>query len=332
MRFKNDTSVEQGSRRNKLGMATIVALAMFAGLVGLAGAQDGPAFDCAGDATTFGSASFGTEDNGNRLLSTGPSTRDYTLSSPLAAGTYEINGVAYDGYSTREFTPAQPAEQWFGEFLAADGTLLATTGTTVDVADEVVEATWAGSLGTVTLADTATTVRIQHAAANSTDVNSVRAICVGATLVVDEVPVNSVTVNYENTEDVAMPVELDCGNALIDSATGRIVELMLDELDPGTECAITFIDGDDCEIAVTDNVAGTRFDGYVLIVVLPDSGSHDVVVDIVCASGTVDPDPDPDPDPEPPVVTTTPVAPIEPEVAAVTEVATPIDMNPSFTG
>jgi hypothetical protein len=160
-------------------------------------------------------------------------------------------------------------------------------------------------------------------------------VCVGAVVVVDEVALSSVTVNYENTEDVAMPVELDCGNALIDSATGRIVELMLDEVDPGTECAITFTDGDDdCEIAVTDNAAGIRFDGDVLIVVLPDSGSHDVVVDIVCAAGVVDPDPDPDPepDPDPPVITTTPVAPIEPEVAAVTEVATPIDMNPSFTG
>ena len=310
-------------------MAAIVAFAMFAGLIGLAGAQDGPASDCAGDATTFGSAFFGTADHGNRLFSTGPSTRDYALSSPLAAGTYEINGVAYDGYMTRELTQAQPAEQWFSEFLAADGSVLATTGTTVDVADEVVEATWAGSLGTVTLADTATTVRIQHAAPNSTAPNSVRAICVGATLVVDEVPLSSVTVNYENIEDVATPVELDCGSALVDSATGRIVELMLDELDPGTECAITFTDGDDdCEIAVTDNAAGTRFDGDVLIVALPDSGSHDVVVDIVCAAGTVDPEPDP----EPPVVTTTPVAPIEPEVAAVTEVATPIDMNPSFTG
>ena len=329
MRFRNDTTMEQSSRGIKLGMAAMIACAMFAGLVGLAGAQDGPASDCAGDATTFGSAFFGTEDNGNRLLSTGPSSRDYTLNSPLAAGTYEINGVAYDGYSTRALIPAQPNEQWFGEFLGADGSVRATTGTTVDIADEVIEATWAGSLGTVTLADTATAIRIQHATPNSPFVNSVRAVCVGATLVVDEVPLSSVTVHYENTEDVAMPVELDCGNALIDSATGRIVELMLDELDPATECAITFTDGDDdCEIAVTDNSAGTRFDGGVLIVILPDSGSHDVVVDIVCAAGAVDPDPDPDP----PVVTTTPVAPIEPEVAAVTEVATPIDMNPSFTG
>ena len=55
MRFNNDTAKEQRSGGTKLGMAAIVAFAMFAGLVGLAGAQDGPASDCAGDATTFGS-------------------------------------------------------------------------------------------------------------------------------------------------------------------------------------------------------------------------------------------------------------------------------------
>jgi len=150
-------------------------------------AQSGPSADCsATNASNFGTQFFGVEEFGNRLLSTSPTSRVFDLPSAMVAGTYTIDAVSYDGYPNRDTVAAQPLEQWFAEFLAADGTVLATTGSTGELEDLVLEATWSGSLGEVTLADTATQIRTIHVAPGDPLINSVRPVCVGAELVVTD--------------------------------------------------------------------------------------------------------------------------------------------------
>lgn len=109
-------------------------------------------------------------------------SRTYPV-TPIPAGTYAIDARSYDGYDARATVPAQPFEIWKAELLAADGRVLATTGTTGDIADGVIEAWWVGSLGTITIAEPATQIRIVHGyLANDASPNSVNPVCLAGTL------------------------------------------------------------------------------------------------------------------------------------------------------
>jgi hypothetical protein len=109
-------------------------------------------------------------------------SRTYAVPT-IPAGTYELDARSYDGYTARASSPAQPFEMWKVEFLAADNRVLATSGTTGDIPDGVQEAWWVGSVGSITLTEPATGIRVVHAyLANDASPNSVNPICIGGTL------------------------------------------------------------------------------------------------------------------------------------------------------
>lgn len=181
------------SSRSRLVAVVVAAISLSSAFVVMeaVGAQAGPAGSCSGDVTTFGTEYYGTADFGNRLIVPATASRTYSLGSALAAGEYVVDAVSYDGYPDRVLTAPQPEEKWFVEFLSAAGAVLATTSATGDIADGVEEASWAGAIGSVVLADVATDVRIVHAPAGDGSANSVRPVCIGATLV--EPPVETTT-------------------------------------------------------------------------------------------------------------------------------------------
>ena len=172
--------------RRRIAAGAIAALTAAGGLFVAAGPASSQSASCTGTATvTFGTASMTS--NASLLTSnTVPewgwvTSRTYATSIP--AGTYQLSAVSYDGYETRAATTGQNQEIWKVEFLGAGGTVLATSGATTDLADGVQEATWSGSLGTVTLAAAATQVRTFHAfPTNDRVAHSVKPICLGATL------------------------------------------------------------------------------------------------------------------------------------------------------
>ncbi len=267
----------------------LVVLAVLT-MAGSVSAQTGPGATCTGDtATTFGTNYWGFEEWGNRIYSTSPTSRDFALSSPLEAGTYVLDGVSYDGYPGREMIDAQPREQWFAELLSADGTVLGTSGVTGDIADGVEEGTWSGALGEVTIGQTATAVRISHAAPGSISVNSVRPVCLGATggpvAPAPTPPPSSIVVDYDSTNAAASDVMVVCGN-LEESATGTSVDLMIDGIPAESGCAVRYTPGLVCTVVVDpdSSVAATSGDG--VNIQIPDAGDAAIVVDIDCA-GTI---------------------------------------------
>ena len=167
-------------KKAAFGVTTVLLLAASLLTVSsTAGAQGAIFAGCPADSVNFGTEGefFGTLDYNNHLLSSGPTSQSTDYALP--AGTYEIGAVSTDGYEGRELIENQPAEQWFAEFLAADGSVVATTGLTADIQDGVEQGIWSGSLGEVTLASDATQVRVQHASPGGDNPNSVRAVCVG---------------------------------------------------------------------------------------------------------------------------------------------------------
>ena len=327
------------------------------GFASVALAQDGPAGTCSGDVAAFGTAFFGTEDNGNRLLSTSPTNRTYELATVIPAGSYAVNAVSYDGYSTRESIPSQPQEQWFAELLDAEGGVLATTGPTADLEDLVVEASWSGSVGSIEIAGDATSIRVLHLAPGSPSVNSVRPVCLG--FVSDgsgggdggdggDDMSTSIVVDYENTDGESVPVEVACGRGLVDSAAGSTVTVAIADVPSGATCEVDYTDGDDnCDVSVSDNAVKTEFDGNVLVITMPDSGQ--VVVDISCGSAGGDNGDGDSGDGDngdgdngdgddgqtvttTPATTTTTTTTVAPEVKGTSETADPVDADPSFTG
>ncbi len=84
-----------------------------------------------------------------------------TVSIALAAGSYGVTGSSSDGYPSR-VSVTQTSEIWELQFLDATGAVIATSGLTGDLPDRVADATWSGSLGTVTLPAAATAVRAHH--------------------------------------------------------------------------------------------------------------------------------------------------------------------------
>jgi hypothetical protein len=172
--------------RRRIAAGAIAGLTAAAGLFVAAGPASSQSASCTGTATVaFGTASM-TSTSSLLTSNTVPewgwvTSRTYAASIP--AGTYQLSAVSYDGYETRAATTGQTQEIWKVEFLGAGGTVLATSGATSDLADGVQEATWSGSLGTVTLAEPATQVRTVHAFPTDDRVaHSVKPICLGATL------------------------------------------------------------------------------------------------------------------------------------------------------
>jgi len=277
------------------GIVTMVVGAVL-GVSSVVMAQTGPGGSCSGDSiVSFGSEFYGIADNGNRLLSTSPTSREFPLPVPFEPGEYDLNGVSYDGYEGRELTAAQTAEQWYAEFLSANGTVLATSGTSGDIDDGVEEATWTGILGNITLEDTATTIRLVHAAPSSVSVNSVRPVCVGA-VGGPPAPFSSITVNYTSTAADSANVALTCAD-LQESALGNELTLSLDQVPGSSGCIASYPAGLDCTVAVDPaSTQGAASDGSQSIVI-PDEGDVDVVVTIDCV------------DPQVAAVTTTTIAP-----------------------
>lgn len=344
--------------QQKLAAGIVAAAVMIGSLLGVAAvsAQSGPQSSCDGDVIfDFGDQFFGLEDFGNRLLSTVPASRTFALPSPLAAGEYSVTAVSYDGYLERETINPQEQEQWFAEFLAADGSVLAVTGSTEDLEDGVTEAQWSGSLGDVTLGAEAVSIRTTHAAPGSLSVNSVRPVCLGVTGGPDVDPGtdpgtepepepapadSSVTVDYDSDATQSSSVAVVCGD-LGESATGDEIDLTIESVPAGAECTISFSDVLDCTATVDPvETAGASTDGSQ-VVNIPAAGGTAVVVDVDCT------DPATSDSPSEPVVTTpttTPAAePIEPEVQAQIETNDPVDApaaptaqpqigTPTFTG
>jgi hypothetical protein len=329
------------TKRLGRGVAALLVIAL--GMVGLAtavSAQTGPSGDCTGDVvTSFGNDFFGTGRPEISLFSVGTSSRTYTLATALPAGEYVLNAVSYDGYPNREVVSAQPDEQWFAEYLAADGTVLATSGTTADITDAVVEDTWVGGIGSVTIAQEATELRVTHAAVGASNPNSVRPVCVGATEVVAPtpepvIPPSTVTVTFQDEAPDASTIELDCGGQS-ESATGRLVQLRLADLPGGSSCSIDYPADRVCELSHEPTGTVTEAGAGALVVSIPSGGGVDIIVDIVCVIEVVDPGTPtttaaPTPTTAAPVSPTTTAAAVVPEVRSAT--ATPQQANPAFTG
>jgi hypothetical protein len=327
-----------------VGGVIAVLLVASAGLFTAVSAQGGPTSGCSGESVTeFGTDFFGPGRTDVAVFSTGTTSRTFNLVAPLSAGEYALSAVSYDGYPDRDLVTAQPYERWFAELLSADGSVLAQSGTTQDIQDGVLEDTWAGAIGIVTIADTATQVRIVHAFQGGPNPNSVEPVCVAATEILPEpepeAPTSSVTVTFQDEGPDASTISLDCGGTS-ESANGRLVQLRLAELPGGSSCAIDYPADRVCDI--TSTPAGTDLSQVrdQLVVSIPSEGSVDIQVNIICRVTPVDPGE--------PVVTTTTVAPqtptttaapvsptttvaaIVPEVESAT--ATPQQANPAFTG
>ena len=322
-------SISSSNTKQKAGVAAIVITLMLS-IAGVVAAQSGPANECSDNVATFGTQFFGLEDGGNRLLSTSPTSREFTLATPLLAGDYELNAVSYDGYEQRETIAPQPQEQWFVEFLAADASIVATSGITADLIDEVTEDTWSGSLGAVTLSDTATSVRVVHAAPGSSSVNSVRPVCLGASggpapTTTSEAPVvpapeSSVTVNFTSTAAVSSNVSIGCGD-LQESALGTEINLLIDSIPGLTDCAVEYPAGLDCLVAVDPNETSAASSAGVQNLLIPASGNVDIVVTISCGEVEVAATPSP----------TTTAAPTPVTVAPTVEVAGQVETAPTAT-
>lgn len=284
---------------HKAGVAALV-MCMVLGVAGVVAAQSGPSSDCSGDSvTSFGSEFFGLDDAGNRLMSTTPLSREFPLATPLPAGTYALNGVSYDGYELRETISPQTQEQWFAEFLASDGSVLATSGITPDLADNVTEANWNGSLGEITLSAPAAVIRVNHAAPGSVSVNSVRPVCVGATSTAVQtttttttteapatIPPSAVTVDFVSTATDASSVSLTCGDRQ-ESATGTEVNLEIRDIPGATGCVVEYPAALDCAVSIDPReVTGASAAG-IQNIVIPVAGDATVAVTIDCVEAQV---------------------------------------------
>ncbi|MEZ5321375.1 MAG: hypothetical protein R2698_04750 [Microthrixaceae bacterium] len=84
-----------------------------------------------------------------------------TVAVNIPAGTYQVTATAAESYPSRIWA-TQTSEIFELQFLDASGNVIATSDPTHDLQDGVASATWSGSVGTVTLASTATGVRAHH--------------------------------------------------------------------------------------------------------------------------------------------------------------------------
>jgi hypothetical protein len=267
-----------------IASALLVVIAVLASATSVS-AQTGPAAGCiSGNTTSFGSNFFGLEDFGNRLLSTAPTTREFAIVTPIQAGTYTLNAVSYDGYAGREMVPAQTREQWYAEFLSADGTVLATSGVTGDIEDGVEESTWSGSLGEIVLAQTATSIRTVHASPGSLSINSVRPVCVGATGG-PELPDSTLVVDFDSTAASGSTLTASCGD-LQESATGTVMDLLIDSVPAGSSCDVQYPTDLVCVVAVDPAATQSASAAGLVNIEVPDTETV-INVDIDCEPAQV---------------------------------------------
>lgn len=327
--------------QKKMGVALVIATLILS-VAGVVAAQSGPSAECSGSTVTFGTEFFGLEDGGNRLLSTSPTSREYALPTPLPAGDYDLNGVSYDGYEQRDTISPQPQEQWYAELLGSDGSVLATSGLTADLVDEVTEDSWSGSLGSVTIASAATAVRVVHAAPGSASVNSVRPVCLGAiggpeattTTTAAPAPDSSVTVDFNSTATASSRVSITCDD-LQESALGNDIDLTMTDLAASTGCVVEYPAELDCMLSVDPRSTAAASASGIQNIAIPVAGDVDVTVIIDCVEAQVaTPAPTPTTTTVAPAVTTTTTKPAV-EVAGQVETApaaTAQTGQPAFTG
>ena len=178
-------SISVLGRRGRLTAALAAVAVVAASLVAFAmpaSSQSGPSDDCTGDHVFDANPTFGNRTG--TIYSVPPTqSRVYSIGA-IPAGEYAVTAVAYDGYLTRDLSTPQPSEIWFAEYLDAAGNVLATTGTTGDLADGVLEATWSGSIGSISWSgEDATQIRVVHGARGAASTNSVMPSCIAATAV-----------------------------------------------------------------------------------------------------------------------------------------------------
>jgi len=283
------------NRPGRIAAGFVVAL-MVASLVSVAAVSaqgNSSGQDCAGDSVTALTDV--------RLLVGVVETADVTLAAPLPAGTYELDAISGDAYEDRELTPAQPQEQWAVEFLAADGSVLAISQPTADLGDGVPSATWAGSIGTVTLADEATSVRIVHAAVNATSAESVRPSCFGVTAVLqgvpDDAPVqiqpadpadqeSTITLDYDSTSSITSTAAVICDDSS-DRDSGDEIDITLSGVDPGTDCIVAYPNNLDCTVVATPAETLTNIGNGQVTISFPADMALDVLVDVDCGDEEV---------------------------------------------
>lgn len=177
------SSVQLGRKKAAVGIGAVLLLA--ASLVTVSATLSAQTTDCSGDQTVgFGTQFFGTGDFGNHLLSINNADGGTAL-APVAvnlpAGSYDVGYVSTDGYVGRD-TVSQPSEQWVVDFVGADGAVLATTGATADVPDNIEQGYSNGQFGTIELSADAVSIVARHAAPGGGNTpNSVRPVCLGIT-------------------------------------------------------------------------------------------------------------------------------------------------------
>ena len=305
-------------------------------------AQSGPTAGCSNDnPIQFGTQFFGENDYDNHLLSNGPTELEFAYSLP--AGTYNISAVSTDGYEGRSEI-IQTEEQWFAQFISG-GSVVATTSPTGDVPDSVEQGIWSGSLGEVVLESAIDTVRVVHRAPGGDSQNSVRPVCLGATLTSAQAaaPIesieSSIMVMFDSEGIAESTITLECENADAMEVTGEMVMLITDPVDPGSVCTVGFPAEHDCTMSVrpagdveVDNSPGSK------VITFPEDTAVDAKVEIFCNAaeeeaevevlGEVISN-------EPAVEEVVPEPPVEVEVlneVVSAPVAQSTDANPTFTG
>ena len=293
-------------------------------------AQSGPTASCSDDnPIQFGTQFFGTGDFGNHLLSNGPTQLEFAYSLPV--GTYDISAVSTDGYEGRSAI-VQTEEQWFAQFLSG-GSIVATTAPTGDVPDptDADQAIWSGGLGEVVIDAPVDTVRLVHRAPGAISLNSVRPVCLGATLTSAplEMLESSIMVTFESENIDESTIRLDCENAEATEATGTMTMLVTDPVEPGSACTVEFPTEHDCDVTVRPaaQVEVDNADG-VTTVTFPEDQAVDAKVEIRC---------DAEVEVLGEVITEEPAEPEVVEVEVLDEVvsapiAQSVDATPTFTG
>jgi peptidoglycan/xylan/chitin deacetylase (PgdA/CDA1 family) len=120
--------------------------------------------------------------NGTKIVShewyDGTVPYQFSVDASVPAGTYRVSLASYDGYAGRE-SVSQPKEQYLVKFMN-NSSILATSGATTDLQDNVFEANWSGVVNeTLTLNADANRVNVFHAAYQDFgSPNSVQPVCV----------------------------------------------------------------------------------------------------------------------------------------------------------
>jgi hypothetical protein len=164
---------KRARRRTVLGAGAVAAgLAGLLGLGMVAGPAGSQTYNCSGTSFNLTQGPGVLNDRTSTVFSyvdfDWVTSRTYDVPT-IPAGTYTLDAVSYDGYDARASSPTQPS---------------ATSGTTSDIADGVIEAWWSGGIGTVTLSSPVSRVRVVHGALGTgITPNSVNPVCVGGSLV-----------------------------------------------------------------------------------------------------------------------------------------------------